>query len=216
MQSNRVGDGTDDCEMAGQRVQQPMITSLSMSATAIKGNGSSHSNWFNLCSIQNAPMTNWESKYSPFCVVRLTLRQHYPPFKWLNGLGHTLNAAGPFTFSQARLQFLLGENKTHTALFPQRSVSPVSLVVPAWCMDCCLRMSACVCVCVCVCVRGSDTFYCVFINCVSFTMWHPYCVLCVCSEVLWWMYCSWPVVEDVLFYNAVQLTLFRGCWALRR
>ena len=31
MQSNRLTDGTDDCEMARQRVQQPRITSCSLS-----------------------------------------------------------------------------------------------------------------------------------------------------------------------------------------
>lgn len=70
MQSNRVVDGTDDCEMAGQRVQQPRITFLSLTEDdcycyiailqvlahlALKVDGRQHSDWFDLCCDQNTP-----------------------------------------------------------------------------------------------------------------------------------------------------------------
>ena len=58
MQSNRFVDGTDDCEMVGQRAQQQRITSLSLSddkcwcTWLLKGNGRRLSACFDLSSTQ--------------------------------------------------------------------------------------------------------------------------------------------------------------------
>ena len=58
MQSNRFVDGTDDCEMVGQRAQQPRITALSLSngkcwcTWLLKGNGRRLSDCFDLSSTQ--------------------------------------------------------------------------------------------------------------------------------------------------------------------
>ena len=58
MQSNRCVDGTDDCEMVGQRAQQPRITALSLSngkcwcTWLLKGNGRRLSDCFALSSTQ--------------------------------------------------------------------------------------------------------------------------------------------------------------------
>lgn len=68
-------DGTDDCEMAEQNIQQSRITSLSLSEEEchwlicawpwctwlLKGVGTDMRMGFDLCSAQNIPMTNSES-----------------------------------------------------------------------------------------------------------------------------------------------------------
>ena len=77
MQSNRVVDGTDDCELAGQRVQQSQITSISLSEDKchwvicvrswctwlLEGMGEDARFGLILCSAQNTPMTTSECKY---------------------------------------------------------------------------------------------------------------------------------------------------------
>ena len=62
MQSNRVVDGKDDCEMAGQRVQQwrrvPLFNMWqALMHLALKGNVRRRLDWFELRSTQNTPMT---------------------------------------------------------------------------------------------------------------------------------------------------------------
>lgn len=41
-----------------------------------------------------------DSKYSPFCVARLTLRPDYLPFSQQNGLGYVLTALAPCALDQ--------------------------------------------------------------------------------------------------------------------
>ena len=58
---------------AGQRVQQPRITSLSFSGDewhlALRGNGRRHLDWFDLCSAQNTHATNSESEFAPCAIL---------------------------------------------------------------------------------------------------------------------------------------------------
>lgn len=89
MQSNRFVDGTDDCEMVGQRAQQPRITSLSLSddkrwcTWLLKGNGRRLSDCFDISSTQ---------KHTHTTALHRTLHPDYPPFNSHHGLEHTCSA----------------------------------------------------------------------------------------------------------------------------
>ena len=101
LQSNRVVDGTDDCvygcvegPTAKDHIQVPhwrrVLLFNMCQALALKGNGRRHSDCFDLCSGQNTPMTDSESKYNPFALCAVLCAQIFPAFyicSWQENIG---------------------------------------------------------------------------------------------------------------------------------
>lgn len=92
--SNRVVDGTLDCETVGAEgtaAEEPQCHCLLLCKVlahlVLKGNGTQHWSWFDLCTDQHRPMTHSESNSVFLC------KYHWHSLQmgvWMESLTHTL------------------------------------------------------------------------------------------------------------------------------